>query len=338
MSEKEEYTLVIVKPDGTKKGLSKDILDYFLGNQLKLVQTSTKKLTRTIVGDIFTSKHNGAFYKSYMTSNESVAYLLKGDKSFDKCRVLKNQLRKDYGVDDMIENICHTPESGNEYMEQMRFFFPNLPNAKYNLYCDMYCKVYIAEEYEEYKDKLCSCEISTNSKLIYIYRNEEFSRYRENVVRYFREHKVDGWIFGIESNVALGKDKLKIIGYYSTDDIQSIQVDSTYCYHDIKGLINTIKQNKGVPIVGYSKKTDNIVQYIEILKAFGLMGGLVYHPLYNIKETEILRDCLEDNHILIVGGSGGMSPGSYSISYNILNKFYKQIFNQADHSKEGHND
>lgn len=46
---------------------------------MTLVMTSVKKLTKTAVQDIFTSKQNGSYYKNYMTRNTTIAMLFSGD-------------------------------------------------------------------------------------------------------------------------------------------------------------------------------------------------------------------------------------------------------------------
>lgn len=322
MDEIVEYALVVVKPDGVRKGLCKEVQEFFVKNGMCLVKSSTKKITKSVVGDIFTSKHNGGYYKQYMTSGEMVVYLFKGSNVFERCRVMKNKLREQYEVDEMIENICHTPESGNEYMEQLKFFFPEYCDGKHNLYCDMYCKVYADAEYDRLKEHLNNCQNKTNSKIIFVYGNEEFFDYRNNIEKYYSEELTGNWLFGIEYIVALGRDKLRMVGYYRVADISSIIVDNTYCYFNMEKILDIIKENGGIPVWGYNKQVSNIIEYFN---KYSLWGSVVYHPLYSIKETELLRECMEERQMFTLGGSGGIHPGEYSISYALFEKFFTRF-------------
>lgn len=317
-----EYALVVVKPDGVRDGKVKEVLDFFQNNEITLVKSTSKRITKGTVDEIFTSKHNGAFYKKYMTSNDMVAYLMEGNNGFERCRILKNKLREKYGVAQKIENICHTPESGNEYMQQLRFFFPECCDGKYNLYSDVYCKIYALADYNQFKDYLNVCQKKTNSKLIFVFGNEEMYAYRDNIDRYYSEKTTGQNIFGVEYIVALGKEKLRIIGYYSAANINEMICENIYVYRSIEEVQEIIAKNKGIAVWGYNKKVDSLIEYF--LK-YSFDGAIVYHPLYNIKETELLRECVEEHNALSLGGSGGIQPGECSISYSIYKKFHEKL-------------
>ncbi len=316
-----EYALVIVKPDGVKNDKENEVLNFFERNGIKPIKRSCKRATKAVVDDIFTSKHNGAFYKRYMTSGEMIAYLMEGDNGFEKCRVLKNELRKKLDVDKLIENICHTPEPGNEYMKQLRFFFPECCDEKYHLYGDVYCKVYAFSDYEYMKKYMNNCKSKTNSKLTFVFGNEELYEYKANIKKYFQEN-TEYDIFGIEYIAAIGKEKIKIIGYYKSNIIDSMEHDYIYFYRSIQDILNIISKNNGIPVWGYNSKIESLTQF---LGKYFLKGLIVYHPMYSIKDTEALRDYAEKYNLITLGGSGGNHPGECSVSYCLYDKFEKVV-------------
>lgn len=313
-----EYALVIVKPDGVRDDKAEEVLDFFQNNNITLVKSVSKKVTKAILDDIFTSKHNGAFYKKYMTSGKMIAYLMEGNNGFEQCRLLKNKLREQYGVDKVIENICHTPESGNEYIQQLRFFFPECCDGKYQLYSDVYCKVYASSDYEHMKNCLNFYREKTNSRLIFVFGNEEMHMYGENIAKFYLEDEAERNFVGVEYIVASGKDKLKIVGYYNTKIISSLRCENVYIYRNVHEVLDLIAKNNGIPVWGYNKKVENIMEYFE---KYPLSGAIVYHPLYSIKETELLRESVVEHGMLSLGGSGGAHPGECSISYSLFGKF-----------------
>ncbi len=318
MSEPREYALVIVKPDGVRDNKTKEVLDFFQSKGITYIKSISKKVTKATVDLIFTSKHNGAFYKRYMTSGEMVAYLMEGENGFDYCRIIKNELRKQYGVENEIENICHTPESGNEYVQQLRFFFPELCNGMYQLYCDTYCKVYASSDYEYMKNCLNTYKRETNSRLIFIFENEEMHDYGKNITRFYLEDNAENDFFGVEYLVALGRDKLRIIGYYHINALKKFLCENVYIYRNVSEVLEMISVNNGIPVWGYSNKIETALDYFD---KYPLNGVIVYHPMYTIKETEILREYAEGHGMLSLGGSGGTHPGECSISHALFGRF-----------------
>lgn len=327
-----EYALVIVKPDGVRDGKTKEVLEYFQSNGITLITSISKKVTKATVDEIFTSKHNGVFYKRYMTSGEMIAYLMEGDDGFEQCRILKNKLRKQYGVDNGIENICHTPESGNEYMQQLRFFFPELCDGMHHLYSDVYCKVYASSNYEYMKNCLKSYQKKTNSRLVFIFGNEEMSEYGENIARFYLEGNAESDFVGIEYLVTLGRDKLKIVGYYNAKTVRDLRCDKVYFYRSVQEVLDLIAKSNGTPIWGYNKKVETAIEYFE---KYILNGAIVYHPFYSIKDTEILREYVEKHGMLSLGGSGGMHPGECSVSHSLFKRFENFIWHVKDYGGSG---
>lgn len=313
-----EYALVIVKPDGVRDNRTKEVLDFFQSRGMRYIKSISKKATKATVDLIFTSKHKGAFYKRYMTSGEMVACLMEGENGFDHCRIIKNELRKQYGVENEIENICHTPEAGNEYVQQLSFFFPELCNGMYQLYCDAYCKVYASLDYEYMKECLNTYKKETNSRLIFIFGNEEMHEYRKCITRFYLEDNAENDFFGVEYLVALGRERLRIIGYYHINVLKDFQCENVYIYRDVFEVLEMIVGNNGMPVWGYSNKIDAALDYFD---KYPLNGVIVYHPMYTIKETEILREYAEKHGMLTLGGSGGAHPGECSISSALFRRF-----------------
>lgn len=319
----EEYALALIKPDGVEKNLLYEVVCYLKENGMVEIARSTKKLNRTYVGEIFTTKHNGVIFKNYMTRGESTAILVKGKNAFDNLRILKVEFRKKYSVDGMIENILHSPEAGNEYEAQLKYYFPNITDNMHCLFCDMYVRVHLEKNYVLFKNLMDYYRNNTNAKLIYIFNNEEFSELQENFSCYVDETKWKNWVWGIEYNSRIGKERIKLVGYYSTNNILDVYGGNNYFYDNPREVVKYILENQGVPYLGYCSSR------IELSDEIGLVGVLTYHPQYTIQDTEVIREVFCSRGLLMTSGSGGIvTPGKYAASYAIFNFLYNKLYSR----------
>lgn len=327
-----EYTLLLVKPDGIEKNLTKFILNYLKTYGLKEVCRNSIVLTKSQVSEFFVHKHNDRKFKEYMTRGPSTAILLKGENAFQKLRILKNHIRKMHNAS-IIENILHSSEAGNEYDSQFRIFFPNLDISRFTLFADLYAKITFPTDYEEFCKKLEYIQENSSVKAIaYIVNNDVFSRVCDHFNKYYNADKFKiPSILGLEYYTKINDHKFKLLGYYKIDgNIKMVGNHSKYSYDDIHELIKIILESRGVPF--FCKTNDmfnfDVERFIE-LKKMGICGGVAYDPSYTIYETEFLRDNILGNGMLIAGGSGGLTQvGRFGVSYEIFNEIYKLIYGE----------
>lgn len=322
----EEYTLLLIKPDGVEKNMVDEAVKYFKEMGMIEARRSRRIISKRYASEIFTSKYLDDIFIDYMSRGESEAVLFKGNNAYDIMRISKVELRKKLGVDGEIENVVHSPEAGNEYERQLHYFFPDIYHLVYCMYADMYVKVSFCNVTTAFLDSLCDYDQSTNSKLIYIFQNDEIDFYRSDFERYIELQGKINWIFGIEYNVIFDGKIMKVVVYYRTTDIANIVVDDGEAL-PIENVLDQIKSNHGVPYLGFSKLITELDEVsVKKLLYMGIIGVVTYHPMYSIKETELIRGKFLPQGFVIAGGSGGIAdPGTYSISYSIVEQLYTKL-------------
>lgn len=130
-----ERTVVLVKPDGVKRGLVNEILKRIERAGLTIGSMRTLKLDRRTVEDLY-SKHKGKHFfekmVEFMTSGEVVAMVVEGEDAINKMRELagatipmkaaRGTIRGDFGTSD-FENVVHTADSRESVEREMRLLF-----------------------------------------------------------------------------------------------------------------------------------------------------------------------------------------------------------------------
>jgi nucleoside-diphosphate kinase len=133
-----ERTLVLVKPDGVKRGLVGEVISRF--ERLGLSITAMRLL---LVDEDLASRHyaehkDKPFYQelvSFITSGEVVAMVLEGESAIAAVRKLMGPtdpadappgtIRGDFGLE-ITENIVHGSDGPQSAAREVALFFPGL--------------------------------------------------------------------------------------------------------------------------------------------------------------------------------------------------------------------
>ena len=160
-----ECTLVLIKPDGVKKGVCKDVFARYRRAFLKVINSSDE-ITATEeqlykhyeeIGQLLTRKGEAIFKETvdYMMSGPILKAIIVGEDAVQKVRELngatkpweakKGTIRADFGSTDLngpIRNVVHSSASIEEAKEEIKVWFSkeelkkDLPNQYQEYYPD----------------------------------------------------------------------------------------------------------------------------------------------------------------------------------------------------------
>lgn len=131
-----EKTLIIIKPGGVERGLVGEIIRRFENKNLQIVALKYKKEHRHTLEKLYKEHKKKKFYHDlieYMTSGESVSFVVEGDNAISAARSLigntdpseavAGSIRGDFGVD-VRHNIVHSSDSQISAMREISILFP----------------------------------------------------------------------------------------------------------------------------------------------------------------------------------------------------------------------
>jgi len=133
-----ERTLVLVKPDGVKRGLVGEVISRFERLGLKIVAMRLLLVDEDLAVRHYAEHVEKAFYPelvSFITSGEVVAMVLEGESAISTVRKLMGAtdpadsppgtIRGDYAVE-ITENIVHGSDGPESAAREAELFFPEL--------------------------------------------------------------------------------------------------------------------------------------------------------------------------------------------------------------------
>lgn len=148
-----ERTLVLIKPDGVKRGLIGKILSHYEEKSLEIVAlkmiTATKESARKHY-----SEHEGKeFFEeliNYITEGKICAMILMGEKAVDVVRKINGDkdplkaelasIRGEFTLD-KTHNLVHASDSTENAEREITIWFPELTSAhKYDKTKDLFAK------------------------------------------------------------------------------------------------------------------------------------------------------------------------------------------------------
>ncbi len=132
-----ERTLVLVKPDGVKRGLIGEIVSRFEKKGFKIVNMKMLQMTKALAEEHY-AEHNGKPYYDrlieYITSGPIVAMILEGDDAVNIVRMmigktspsesLPGTIRGDFSLNVTV-NVVHASDSIENAKDEMKRFFPD---------------------------------------------------------------------------------------------------------------------------------------------------------------------------------------------------------------------
>jgi len=130
-----EQTLSIIKPDAVDRNLEKEIKEFFITNNLKIVETKKVKISKEEAEEFYKVHQTKPFYNdlcNYLSSGPIVVMILEGDNAVLKNRELmgatdpknanEGTLRKMYGLS-IDKNSVHGSDSIENGKLEISFFF-----------------------------------------------------------------------------------------------------------------------------------------------------------------------------------------------------------------------
>ena len=132
-----EKTLVLIKPDGMKRGLAGKILSYYEVSNLEIKAIKLVAPSREILSQHYKEHEGKGFYEdliSFMLSGPSIALILEGEKSISKVRSINGNTDPalaDSGTirGDLAEsknhNLVHGSDSIESAQREIKIWFPS---------------------------------------------------------------------------------------------------------------------------------------------------------------------------------------------------------------------
>jgi nucleoside-diphosphate kinase len=137
-----QRTLVLVKPDGVKKGLIGEIVSRLEKKGLKIAAMRMLQMDKALARRHYAVHDGKPFFAGlvdFITSGPIVAVVVEGEKSVEVVRKLMGEtdpvkaapgtIRGDYGLD-IGENLIHGSDSEENAQKEIALFFPDLKPAK----------------------------------------------------------------------------------------------------------------------------------------------------------------------------------------------------------------
>jgi nucleoside-diphosphate kinase len=133
-----ERTLILIKPDGVRRGLIGDVISRIERKGLRLVTLELRTLDRG-TAQLHYAEHEGKpFFGSvveFLSSGPLVALVAEGDRAIeafralagatDPVKALPGTIRGDYALE-VGENIVHGSDSPDSAEREIKIFFPEL--------------------------------------------------------------------------------------------------------------------------------------------------------------------------------------------------------------------
>ena len=133
-----QRTLVLVKPDGVKKGLTGEIISRLERKGLKIAAMRMLQMDEALARRHYAVHEGKPFFPGlveFITSGPIVAVVAEGEKVVDVVRKLMGEtdpvkaapgtIRGDYGLD-IGENLIHGSDSEENAQKEIALFFPDL--------------------------------------------------------------------------------------------------------------------------------------------------------------------------------------------------------------------
>ena len=133
-----QRTLVLVKPDGVKKGLIGEIISRLERKGLKIAAMRMLQMDKALAKKHYAVHDGKPFFAGlvdFITSGPIVAVVVEGEKSVEVVRKLMGEtdpvkaapgtIRGDYGLD-IWENLIHGSDSEENAQKEVALFFPDL--------------------------------------------------------------------------------------------------------------------------------------------------------------------------------------------------------------------
>ncbi|MCI4459327.1 MAG: nucleoside-diphosphate kinase [Acidilobus sp.] len=130
-----ERTLVLIKPDGVRRGLIGEIISRFERKGLRIVAMKMMRMSRPQAMEFYSVHADKPFYKDlveFITSGPIVAMVLEGDSAIsvvrnmigatDGRKAAPGTIRGDFALS-IQENVVHASDSPESYEREYKIVF-----------------------------------------------------------------------------------------------------------------------------------------------------------------------------------------------------------------------
>ncbi|MFP3307651.1 MAG: nucleoside-diphosphate kinase [Acidilobus sp.] len=130
-----ERTLVLIKPDGVRRGLIGEIISRFERKGLRIVAMKMMRMSRSQAMEFYSVHADKPFYKDlveFITSGPIVAMVLEGDSAIsvvrnmigatDGRKAAPGTIRGDFALS-IQENVVHASDSPESYEREYKIIF-----------------------------------------------------------------------------------------------------------------------------------------------------------------------------------------------------------------------
>ena len=133
-----ERTLVLIKPDGVRRGLAGDVLSRIERKGLRIVAMDMRVVRKDLAETHYAEHAGKPFYGSlveFITSGPLVAMVVEGPRAIEAFRALAGAtdpvkatpgtIRGDYALE-VQDNIVHGSDSPDSAEREIKIFFPDV--------------------------------------------------------------------------------------------------------------------------------------------------------------------------------------------------------------------
>lgn len=130
-----QRALVIVKPDGVKRGLVGEIISRFERKGFKIVALKMLTLTKAKAEELYSVHKGKPFFESltrFMSSGPIVAFVIEGESAIEVARLMigatdgrkaaPGTIRGDYALS-IQENVVHVSDSEESFKRECKVIF-----------------------------------------------------------------------------------------------------------------------------------------------------------------------------------------------------------------------
>jgi nucleoside-diphosphate kinase len=133
-----ERTLVLVKPDGVRRGLTGEVIRRIEAKGYTLARLELREATPELLAEHYAEHVGKPFYEplvEFMSSGPAVALVVEGERVIEGVRALAGptdpiaaapgSIRGDFGTI-VRENLIHASDSEESAEREIKIFFPGL--------------------------------------------------------------------------------------------------------------------------------------------------------------------------------------------------------------------
>lgn len=130
-----ERTLIVVKPDGVRRGLVGEVISRFERKGFRIVALKMLRMDRKLAEEFYSVHRGKHFFEDlveFVTSGPVVAMVIEGDSAIEVARLMigatdgrkaaPGTIRGDYSLS-IQENVVHASDSKESYEREARLLF-----------------------------------------------------------------------------------------------------------------------------------------------------------------------------------------------------------------------